>query len=289
MEITAALGWIDPADRKTVQQLASRLADPEGALAAAFSLYYRYRGIAQVAREAVQRELDKQGEAMTDLSSQLSVLLYHLDPAARQPAWAEGSNSSSSFLPVRSLAPVALFTFCMLDADPDEIGDAISSLADCPNTYYRDRLLEYPAELGPEAQAAVPGLVHLLSVISSDTNEWAARALSHIGPAAIPALAAALQPRGKKRSPPWCALDALAAIGEPAIPALTEILQHREEWLCIGAAKALGRIGPAARTAVPALQLALLKPGTELRAAAALAIARIEGAAVRSPRQTKAR
>lgn len=289
VEITAALGWIDPAGRTTVQALVGQLADPQTALPAAHMLYYRYRGVAETARDAVQRELKKQGEAMTDLSMQLSVLLYHIDPKAPQPAWAEGTNSNTPALPRRALLPEALFTFCMLDTDPVEIEEAIERLCECPGSYFQEQMREYPSTIGPEARAATPGLVRLLAGFDDIVIRWAVDALAHIGPAAIPELTAALTPNRDAGLRASRALDALTAIGAPAVPALMGAIDHPDEWLRERAAMALGRMGPAAKEALPTLQRALQSPREELREAAALAIARMEGAAARSPLQPKPR
>lgn len=286
VEVTAALGWIAPAGRTTVRTLTEHLADPKTALPAAFSLFYRYRGVAHDAREAVQRELKLHGETMTDLAMQLSVLLFHIDPDAPQPAWAEGAHSTKPWLPRRALTPEALFAFCMLDADPDEIDDAIDTLAECPDSYFREQMAAYPSKLGPEAHAAIPGLVHALGMIGSNTNQWAMRALAHIGQPAIPALSAALQSENTRWRIGHGALEALIAMGVPAIPAITSTLANKDASLQQTAASALGRFGPAAKEALPALRQALQSSSEDLRAAAALAIARIEGAAARSPRQS---
>ena len=285
VEITAALGWIDPAGRTTVQTLAGQLADPQTALPAAFTLYYRYRGVAGAARDAVLRESKKQGEAMTELAWQLSELLYHIDPKAPQPAWAEGSNSNHPILPRRALVPEALLTFCMLDADQFEIKEAIGGLCECPGSYFQEQMREYPSTIGPEARAAAPGLVRLLAALDDNVVQWAARALAHIGPVAIPELTAALQPKRGAPLQGFRVLETLAAYGAPAVPAIVTVLGHQDEVLHELAATALGRMGPAAKDALPALRQALQSPREEMREAAALAIARIEGAAARSPLQ----
>jgi HEAT repeat protein len=70
------------------------------------------------------------------------------------------------------------------------------------------------------------------------------------------------------------AVEALVRIGESAVPALGEALKDQGEWVRVGAAEALGRIGPEAKSAVPALVEALKDQivGVRRRAAEALGI-----------------
>jgi HEAT repeat protein len=67
------------------------------------------------------------------------------------------------------------------------------------------------------------------------------------------------------------AIDSLVKIGGAAVPALTDVLQNDVFYVRFSAAKALGRIGPPAASAVPALIEALKAP-TILRRDAARAL-----------------
>jgi|GEM_PF-3052192 len=59
--------------------------------------------------------------------------------------------------------------------------------------------------------------------------------------------------------------DALSRIGAPAVPALVDILHDRDHERRSHAARALARIGPAARDAVPDLIAALDEPDLKVR------------------------
>jgi HEAT repeat protein len=102
-------------------------------------------------------------------------------------------------------------------------------------------------------QALSDGLLHSESLWATE----AALALARLGQraaAAAPALRTALWSR---QPPNDAALDALATIGPDGVPVLAEMLTHSDPTLRACAAYFLGRMGPAARPAVPALQGAL--------------------------------
>jgi HEAT repeat protein len=112
--------------------------------------------------------------------------------------------------------------------------------------------------------AAIPELVkHLQDPQSTDRGE-AAEALGRIGPdakVAVPALLAALKDR--QHLTPVRAAEALwfVAKHELAIPMLTGALKDPDPTTRCHAAYWLGRIGPAAKAAVPALVEALRDAG----------------------------
>jgi hypothetical protein len=71
------------------------------------------------------------------------------------------------------------------------------------------------------------------------------------------------------------AADSLARIGEPAVPALIVSLSAEDKTVRLNAARALARIGPAAKLAVPGLAKALNDPDPPVRMAAARALGQI--------------
>jgi HEAT repeat protein len=112
---------------------------------------------------------------------------------------------------------------------PDPVIDALTAALDDPVVLVQERALEALAELGPRAQAALPALARLARGKNPDLAAGACRALARLGgPGAVSPLVARLtDDRGPVRE---------------------------------AAAQALARLGPAARTALPALTDALASP-----------------------------
>jgi HEAT repeat protein len=115
-------------------------------------------------------------------------------------------------------------------------------------------LLGLYGELGPEAKEAVPMLVEKLS--DAESSQEAALALSYMGTAAepaVPILVKALKGNDEGlilRVPD--VLGRLGPVAKAAVPALIEEVKNGND----DAASALGRIGADARPAVPTLQAA---------------------------------
>ena len=173
---------------------------------------------------------------------------------------------------VRAAAAVALWK---IDRHPKAIptlesmlGDRSGSVACCAATEL--------GELQAAAEPVVPSLVNALHHPDDDTRRAAAYALGRIGPAAIPSLRAAMAP-GSPETTKDQVVEALAWIGRPAIPSLIEALADPTPSVRRRAARALGRLGPAAKQAEPALIKAVSDPQTEVRDAAADALRHIRG------------
>jgi len=156
-------------------------------------------------------------------------------------------------------------------------------------------------QIGPEAKEAIPALIELLrardtrpGLDPSDTDLWhqaranAAYALGHIGPAdtaaVIPALLDAVRKeRGKIRGLALSSLGSLGAGPDPetraATPTILQTLEDwkEEAWVRVAAAELLGRIGPAAKSALPGLTRAAQETNAELAKAAADSLKKIEG------------
>jgi HEAT repeat protein len=136
-------------------------------------------------------------------------------------------------------------------------------------------------KIGPAASEAVPRLVSLLQQKDYDGLWAAADALAAIGRAAepaIPALAALLEhPSGTVGA---SAAHALAEIGRPAFPEVFTVLKSGSPRAQEFAADCLGRLGEAAREALPSLERLLEKTQgqPEFRAWLLLAIGEIDPA-----------
>ena len=124
--------------------------------------------------------------------------------------------------------------------------------------------------LGSAAQAAVPDLARALA--RDDTNAVVAGALARIGPAAAAAVRRPRRGAAQRRRRPPLAGGADARADRPA-GRVGRAVAHGgavrpEQPVRLHAARALGRIGPAARPAAAALQRATGRPRTRAGAGA---------------------
>jgi len=121
-------------------------------------------------------------------------------------------------------------------------------------------------ELGTAAAPAVPDLVKVLKGIPrSEGTRAVIVAIGSIGPhanAAVPVLIKKLAVSGLCVA----AAHALAKIGPAAVPALTEALSSGNDWTRYGAARALAALGPDARVALSALEAARNDDDEDVRA-----------------------
>ncbi len=131
----------------------------------------------------------------------------------------------------------------------------IEMLANEQDGQVRLAVLDALAQLGPKAVTAVPALVQTLRTDVGGRGEEA----SHQD---------------------YRAALALAAIGKPSVDGLIRLLKERKEGVRAEAIMALGRIGPDAGAAVPALIALLADPSARIRREAAIAIPRMGRAAV---------
>ena len=161
----------------------------------------------------------------------------------------------------------------LIKPTPPKIQNLISALRS-ENSSIRQRAAEALGKIGPEAKAAVPGLIEALK---DEAVRWkAGEALGKIGPgakAAVPALIEAL--KDEKEYIRREVVEALGKIGpgaKAAVPALIKALKDEKEYIRKEVVEALGKIGPAAKAAVPALIKALKEEDkfVRLRAAEAL-------------------
>jgi HEAT repeat protein len=127
---------------------------------------------------------------------------------------------------------------------------------------------------GPEAQAAVPALIEALR--HGQFKNEAVEALVQIGSGAdvtVPILIERYLKRGCQHRTGMGAFvvddsmeESLVRIGGPAVPALLEVLNGPDRDMRVCAAAVLGKIGPAARAAVPALIRTIEHPDTDRQA-----------------------
>jgi HEAT repeat protein len=140
-------------------------------------------------------------------------------------------------------------------------------------------------QLGPEAQAAVPGLLQTLQSPDETIRLSATIALGHMGQRmlakeAVWALAARLKDGlfPVRRGAAW-ALGKMGPKAAEAVPALIEALQDIDTATRLEAASSLGDIGPVASTAAPHLGRAVKDAEPPLCTTAAYALGRLGPAA----------
>jgi HEAT repeat protein len=146
------------------------------------------------------------------------------------------------------------------------------------------------AGMGPRAREAVPDLLASMARTNNgvELDTALGRAMKAIGPAAVPDLVAALSWRDPRMR--FAATSALTKLGpqaEQAVQPLIGVLERDGDYAVrASAAAALGAMGSAASSALPALRRALGDPNatlthnpqlSELRVRAQLAIDQIEG------------
>jgi len=129
-----------------------------------------------------------------------------------------------------------------------------------PDKYVRRNATWGLGKLGPHARSAMASLCSALHDPDPRTASGAAQALGNMGAAAaVPALMEAL--RGTNVVLCRLAAKALSQIGPPAVPTLLAHLRHHDPFVRGEAAVAVGWIGAAAAAAVPAL-LEMVRAGT---------------------------
>ncbi|MBI5743881.1 MAG: HEAT repeat domain-containing protein [Elusimicrobia bacterium] len=127
-----------------------------------------------------------------------------------------------------------------------------------PNGKFRIGAAEVLGKIGPKATSAVPELTKALKDPNSRMRTVAAETLGRIGPAAktaTPTLAEML--KDPDQFVRQSAADALGSLTDPSatdiIPTLIDALADSNSWVRARSALALGKIGPGAKTAIPAL------------------------------------
>ncbi len=161
-----------------------------------------------------------------------------------------------------------------------EVGPVV--MGDFLESAVEERLDQLMVRLGPCARAFVPTLCEVLENPGLSARISAAERLAAIGfeaEGAVPSLIQALGRRNPVFPPdedlPGKAAEALARIGSAAVSPLIKALKDEHYLIRAGAADALGRIGPAAASAIAALAEALRDERMIVRASAAKALGRM--------------
>jgi HEAT repeat protein len=155
-----------------------------------------------------------------------------------------------------------------------------------PDIHVRRTALDVLESLGAEAAPAAPALVHALTDPDRFVRWAAARTLGRISPVAAPATVPALARLLGDADPDVClaaaiALETYGATAGEAVPALLQVLAGRQPTeVRLAAIRVLERIGsPGAEAAVPVLRTALADPNARVRQMAAHGLGRLGPAA----------
>ncbi len=176
-----------------------------------------------------------------------------------------------------------------LDTSPRTVAALLNALKPSPMGdgdlgLIRQHVIRALAEIGPEARAALPTLIaifhgkadgnpdeavkamaeigggnkEVLAVLTAALKEdgradAAIRSLVILGSSSVPILEEILRNKDKLRVNSTAAANALGAIGKPGVPALIEALKDTDPGMRIVVCNALGRMGPEAKDAAPAL------------------------------------
>jgi hypothetical protein len=130
------------------------------------------------------------------------------------------------------------------------------------------------AALGPLAAPAIPELIRRINATNSPFRRCTAMlALSHLGPQAVPAMAALLS--NPSQAADFCAAECIRNLGTNARPLLPLLMQNLQQtnWRAAAvSARALGDTNFAPDLVVPALTGCLQHPRREVRMEAPLAL-----------------
>lgn len=138
-----------------------------------------------------------------------------------------------------------------MEAAPSALGDTLALLTD-PDRDVRDAAFAAASSLGGSERAALPALLTALKEARPPVRAHACALLAGMKPRppeVAPALAGCLVDEKTRAA----AADALASIGKDAVPHLLSALKGENAGAHAAAARALGKIGADAATAVPVL------------------------------------
>ncbi len=141
---------------------------------------------------------------------------------------------------------------------PADVSKCVEKL-DSPNVVVKAEAAQRLAQMGCDAQSAAVPLVHAVGTTNESVREWVVVALESIG---VPAAGDLNALRGLVSAEDadvsyWAItlLGRLQADAAPAVPILIDALRHNpHSHSRQRAAWALGKIGPDAREALPALR-----------------------------------
>jgi vesicle coat complex subunit len=156
----------------------------------------------------------------------------------------------------------------------DAVPALVIALGD-PEAAIRGQAAWALGEFGSGAREAVPALANALKDLNPEVRSDAAWALGRIGPEAVAVLSLGRALQDSDRRVGHLAALALVELGKDGVPPLVAALNSADPDVRCEAAWALGKFGPDAQVAVPALTALLSDPEEKVFDSAATALRRI--------------
>ncbi|MGW8257184.1 MAG: HEAT repeat domain-containing protein [Thermoguttaceae bacterium] len=188
-------------------------------------------------------------------------------------------------LKYKSIRPYVIYILGQKGPAAKSAVDALAKFINDKDPVVQHEALIALAKIGPASKAALPDLLETLKEQKGSLCCAATYALGSIGPDAK--VASTMMMKNLESDDATLALLSAWALtqiepenaqtAEKTLPVLLKGLEHSEPKFRCGAAEALGKLGPPAKPAIPALQKALQDDKEEVRKAAAAAIKAIGG------------
>ena len=194
------------------------------------------------------------GSAAKAAVPELRKMLGHTNPTVR----AHAASSLGDFGSVASAA----------------VDDLLKATQDSDSQVRREAV-EALGRMGSAASSAVPALIAALDDPAAEVTVNAALALRRIGPASVPLLVPVINQNAKQRQLAVLILREFGGQAKPAVATLTKALESDDTAFVRDVIMTLARIGPAVRTAAPALMNMLKDDSNKLRGPAAYALAKM--------------
>lgn len=240
--------------------------DPSVRRQAAKSLTMVNNSLITVAIRALRKSLS---DAEMSVRAAVAVTLTRIDPAST-----EGVNAMLAELQRPGNRRAAAFALAEMGERAASAGQTLIKLMGSGDN--EERLAAISA-LGSIGSPIVSQVITLLDVGNEEQRMTAVTVLLAVGKPAVPFVVERLSKiRDSKDSAFMPVLSALIGLGEHAVPALIDNLKYRAEPRAVWSAFALGKIGPPAMSAVPALMIAARGANFALRREATDALKKIQ-------------
>jgi HEAT repeat protein len=266
-----ALGKIAPRERAVVKALLNALNDPKDEVRRS-----AHRGVVYGGPEAVPELIQMFRQPNPRRRERAAYALAVMGPAAREALPELRKAAMDQDLKVRLVAIMALGD---IGRKGEAFGTLLEALAD-PKKAVREAAGFSLAKNMEATIEAMPEVVKALKHEQPHVRRVAAALLAQTGMWAYPALAdLRLAQKDKNRLVRETAVAAVQTIEKQfkeQLPGAIEGLKDKDPQNRESCAMWLGRLGPAAKAAVPELRAALDDPNSQVRAAAASALKKID-------------